>query len=210
MSAKSKLNNARRLFHSKEIKKTGYNKFSNYPYFELADFLVPALSIFEELKLSAIVSFGIDLATMEITDLEDESSVVRITSPMSTASLKACHEVQNLGAVETYLRRYLWVAALEIVEHDAVDSSAGPEPKKEQPAKLRHAKGNERPATTASRVADEIIEAIRADLTLRVVEKYEAACEEGDEFANQVWSRLSGAERNYITQALNEANRQAA
>jgi hypothetical protein len=42
---------------------------------------------------------------------------------MSTAALKGCHEVQNLGAVQTYLRRYLWVAALEIVEHDALDSS---------------------------------------------------------------------------------------
>jgi hypothetical protein len=33
--------------------------------------------------------------------------------------------VQNLGAVQTYLRRYLWVAALEIVEHDALDATTG-------------------------------------------------------------------------------------
>jgi len=46
-----------------------------------------------------------------------------ISSPMSTAALKGCHAVQNLGAVQTYLRRYLWVTALEIVEHDAIDSS---------------------------------------------------------------------------------------
>jgi len=44
---------------------------------------------------------------------------------MSTAALKGCHEVQNLGAVQTYIRRYLWVAALEIVESDVVDASAG-------------------------------------------------------------------------------------
>jgi hypothetical protein len=44
---------------------------------------------------------------------------------MSTAALKGCHEVQNLGAVQTYLRRYLWVAALEIVEHDALDATTG-------------------------------------------------------------------------------------
>jgi hypothetical protein len=43
---------------------------------------------------------------------------------MSEASLKGCHPVQNLGAVETYVRRYLWVTALEIVEHDGLDSSA--------------------------------------------------------------------------------------
>ncbi len=44
---------------------------------------------------------------------------------MGSAALKGCHEVQNVGAVETYQRRYLWVAALEIVEHDAIDSSDG-------------------------------------------------------------------------------------
>lgn len=124
MSVLSKLNQARKKFHGRSLKKTGHNKFADYKYFELGDFLVPALEIFNELELSAIVSFGVELASMTLTDLEDGSQFV-ITSPMSTAKLKACHEVQNLGAVQTYIRRYLWVAALEIVEHDAIDSSAG-------------------------------------------------------------------------------------
>jgi len=42
---------------------------------------------------------------------------------MADANLKGCHPIQNLGAVETYTRRYLWVTAMEIVEHDALDSS---------------------------------------------------------------------------------------
>lgn len=126
MSVLQKLNKARTQFHSSRIEKTGNNKFAGYKYFELADFLVPALKIFDELGLCSVISFTADLATMTITDIEDNTSVV-ITSPMSSAALKACHEVQNLGAVQTYLRRYLWVAALEIVEHDAVDSSDGPE-----------------------------------------------------------------------------------
>lgn len=120
----AKLNEARARFHSTQIRKTGKNAFAGYDYFELADFLVPAMTIFNELKMSAVVSFGVELASMTLTDLEDGSQFV-ITSPMSTANLKACHAVQNLGAVQTYLRRYLWVAALEIVEHDAIDSSEG-------------------------------------------------------------------------------------
>jgi hypothetical protein len=44
---------------------------------------------------------------------------------MSRAELKGCHEVQNLGAVQTYLRRYLWTTAMEIVEHDALDATTG-------------------------------------------------------------------------------------
>lgn len=116
-------------FHATKIEKTGYNYYAKYPYFELSDFLVPALKIFSDLKLSAYVSFMPDIATMTITDLEDNSSFT-ITSPMSTAELKATHAVQQLGAVQTYLRRYLWVAALEIVEHDAIDSAEGPQEKK--------------------------------------------------------------------------------
>jgi hypothetical protein len=44
---------------------------------------------------------------------------------MSSAALKGCHDVQNLGAVQTYLRRYLWTNAFEIVEHDAIDAKTG-------------------------------------------------------------------------------------
>jgi hypothetical protein len=73
-----------------------------------------------------VVSYGSDIATLTITDTEDGTSLA-ITSPMSSAALKGCHEVQNLGAVQTYIRRYLWVAAMEIVEHDALDATTGKE-----------------------------------------------------------------------------------
>ena len=123
MNVYEKLNLARDKFHSSKLKKTGHNKFANYYYFELGDFLIPALQIFKEVGLSGIVSFGKDEARMSIINVEAPEGIIVITSPMSTAALKGCHEVQNLGAVQTYLRRYLWVAALEIVEHDAIDSS---------------------------------------------------------------------------------------
>lgn len=121
----TKLNMAREKFHETKLKKTGHNKFANYYYFELGDFLIPALQIFKEHRLSGVISFGKELAEMRIIDIDNPQDVIVITSPMSTAALKGCHEVQNLGAVQTYLRRYLWVAALEIVEHDALDATTG-------------------------------------------------------------------------------------
>ena len=123
MKVYQKLNAARKQFHTLQLKKTGLNKFAGYSYFELGDFLIPALNVFDENGLCAFISFGKDVATMTIVCTEDGSSVA-ITSPMAEAQLKGCHPIQNLGAVETYTRRYLWVAALEIVEHDALDSSA--------------------------------------------------------------------------------------
>ena len=123
MNVYQKLNAARAKFHSIELKKSGHNKFAGYKYFELGDFIIPALEIFKEHGLTGIISFGKETADLRIVNNEKPEEVIVIESPMSSAALKGCHEVQNLGAVQTYLRRYLWVAALEIVEHDALDSS---------------------------------------------------------------------------------------
>lgn len=124
MSAHKKLMEARLTLQSTKLKKSGHNKFAGYNYFELGDFLPAVQQIFEGVGLCGVVSFGTDLATLTITDIDDGSSI-SITSPMSSAALKGCHEVQNLGAVQTYIRRYLWVTAMEIVEHDALDAVTG-------------------------------------------------------------------------------------
>ena len=134
MSVYQKLQAARIKLQSTEMKKSGHNKFAGYQYFELADFLTPIQKIFNEIGLCPIVSFTAELASLRIVDMED-SSEVTFTSPMGSAALKGCHEVQNIGAVETYQRRYLYVAAMEIVEHDALDATTAkdkPEPVKEK------------------------------------------------------------------------------
>jgi hypothetical protein len=64
---------------------------------------------------------------MVVYDTDDGSNVT-FTSPMGSAQLKGFHEVQNIGAVETYQRRYLYVTALAIVEHDALDATTGSAP----------------------------------------------------------------------------------
>lgn len=126
MGVLHKLMEARKRLHAKELKKSGHNKFAGYYYFELGDFLPAVQEIFAGLGLCGIVSYTKDMAKLTITDTED-NSLVEITSPMGSAALKGCHEVQNIGAVETYQRRYLWVTAMEIVEHDALDATTGAE-----------------------------------------------------------------------------------
>jgi len=124
MPIHKKLNEARLAFHALPLKKSGENKFAGYKYFELADFLVPALQIFNDVGLCAVISFSETTASMHIVDVEDGSQVI-IHSPMGSANLKGCHEIQNIGACETYSTRYLWTAALCIVEHDALDATTG-------------------------------------------------------------------------------------
>ena len=133
MTVHKKLMEARIKLQGMELKKSGHNKFAGYYYFELGDFLPAVQQIFADLGLCGIISYETEIAKLCITDTEDGTTLV-ITSPMSTAALKGCHEVQNLGAVQTYIRRYLWVTAMEIVEHDALDATTGAaEP--EKPAK---------------------------------------------------------------------------
>ena len=78
MSVHKKLMQARVELQGISLKKSGHNKFAGYKYFELSDFLVPALMIFNELKITPIISFGSDAATMTIINCEkpDERIVV--------------------------------------------------------------------------------------------------------------------------------------
>jgi hypothetical protein len=124
MNVYKKLMQARIDLQNTTLSKSGHNKFAGYKYFELGDFIPAIQNIFNGLGLCGTISYTNDLATLTIVDMSDLSKI-EITSPMSEAALKGCHAVQNLGAVQTYIRRYLWVTALEIVEHDAIDSSAG-------------------------------------------------------------------------------------
>jgi hypothetical protein len=114
---------ARMSLQEATLKKSGHNKFAGYSYFELGDFIPTITEIFYNIGLCGVVSYDTEIASLTITDTDDGTSLV-ITSPMAEANLKGCHPIQNLGAVETYTRRYLWVTAMEIVEHDALDSSA--------------------------------------------------------------------------------------
>jgi hypothetical protein len=118
-----KLMNARMILQSMQLKKSGHNKFAGYQYFELGDFLPQINEIFHSQGLCGVISYTKDYADLTITDVDDGTCIV-VTSPMVEANLKGAHAIQNLGAVETYQRRYLWMTAMEIVEHDALDSSA--------------------------------------------------------------------------------------
>jgi hypothetical protein len=130
MSVYKKLQEARILLQNTKLNKSGKNKFAGYEYFELADFLPAIQNICHKLGLCGVVSFDHNMAYLQINDVEDGTSIM-FTSPMSSAALKGCHDVQNLGATISYLRRYLWVNCFEICEHDAIEPLTG----KDEPVK---------------------------------------------------------------------------
>lgn len=124
MSVYRKLQEARVKLQNTKLKKSGKNKFAGYEYFELGDFVPAIQTICNEVGICGIISFTAQDATLTIHDVDGGEPVV-FSSPMSSAQLKGCHDVQNLGAVQTYLRRYLWTNAFELVEHDVLDATLG-------------------------------------------------------------------------------------
>ena len=119
MSIYLKLSQARVKLQKENLKKSGNNR--TFKYFELKDFLPRVNEIFEELKMCSVVRYSSDIATLTIYDCEKNESV-EFTSPMVQKALPSGTEIQNLGAIQTYQRRYLYLTALEIVEDDLVDS----------------------------------------------------------------------------------------
>ena len=110
------------------LKKGKKNEYAGYTYYELGDFLPALMQLCKEQKIFPVISFSAEMATLTVYDCEKADAKVEITTPMSTAQLKACHPVQNLGAVQTYLRRYLYIAMFEIVESDKIEATVGKDP----------------------------------------------------------------------------------
>jgi hypothetical protein len=170
-----KLMKARIALQGKKLSKSGRNTYAGYNYFELGDFLPVVQEIFLELGLCGYITYTAESARLTIIDTADGSEMM-IETPMSEANLKGAHPIQNLGAVQTYLRRYLWVTAMEIVEHDALDATLGKDPESGRSAKTEKPKqrqaANNRPAPAP--VAEEAVQEDDTDETASfVAEAYE-------------------------------------
>ena len=147
MNVYSKLLLARKLFLEANVKKSGINRHLEFKYYELADIVPVATVIGAEIGLLFITSFSTENAEMKVVNVHKPEEVITITSPMkeidsiesSRTGGKLTNAIQNLGSAETYQRRYLYMAALDIVESDVFDGETGePEkPNPEQPAKRK-------------------------------------------------------------------------
>ena len=125
MNIYEKLQEARVQLQGLDLKKSGHNKFAGFKYYELSDILPHVNRIFKELKLFSAFNIKDELATLTVVDSEKPDQAIQFTSPTADAQVKGTTPVQSLGAVHTYLKRYLYVNALEIVEHDVLDSQVG-------------------------------------------------------------------------------------
>lgn len=128
MNVYEKLAEARLKIAEKGMKKNGKNSFAGYTYFELSDILPAVNAVNKELGLLSVFSFADKVATLCVINGEKPEEVITFEFAYSPdgASLKGCHKVQNDGAVQTYVKRYLYQNAYEIAEGDALASTMNP------------------------------------------------------------------------------------
>jgi hypothetical protein len=121
MNALKKLQKARFELTQKTLKKSGKNTFSKYSYFELSDFLPTVHQMFHESGLCAVFTIDAEKAGLTVFDTDGDTSVL-FETPTIMASNPKGQAIQDLGSTHTYLRRYLWIMALELTDSDHVDS----------------------------------------------------------------------------------------
>lgn len=127
-----KLLAARAKFLESDVQKTGKNMHLSFKYFELDDIVPTATRIFSEVGLIPIVNFTSDVATMTVVNTDNPEEVIPFVAPfnqiapiVSNAGKQATNEMQALGSSITYMRRYLYMIALDICENDSFDANVG-------------------------------------------------------------------------------------
>ena len=122
MSVYRKLQTTRLELVNSGIKKTGHNSYGGWNYYELGDFIPTVHKLFDAVGLCGVVTFG-ETATLTIYDTEFTDQKIEFSTPIVYAEAAKGQPIQMLGSTHTYLRRYLWLLAMELVEADAVDSA---------------------------------------------------------------------------------------
>ena len=127
MNVYQKLAISRAKLGNRPLKKSGFNKFSGFSYFELSDFISEITKIFKDLNLVSVFKIkpndlGIETAYMDIINADNPNDIVSFEASTAEATVKGASTIQVLGAKHTYMRRYLWLEAMEIAENDAQDA----------------------------------------------------------------------------------------
>ena len=149
MTVYQKLITARGMFLNANVQKSGKNMHMSFKYFELDDIVPIATKIFAEIGLIAIVNFTEHTAVLTIVDVTNPEDRIDFASPfnqiqpiLSREGKAVTNEMQALGSSITYMRRYLYMMALDICESDGIEANIGkdsvpaptPAPAKQAPA----------------------------------------------------------------------------
>ena len=120
-----KLNKARLMFLEQKVKKSGKNPSIRFQYYELDDIVPVVTRIFNEIGLISVNCIHDDFAEMEISNTEnipEPPIIFRVPFSVMEPQTSAQNPMQSLGSCITYIRRYLYMLAMDITEPDSIDN----------------------------------------------------------------------------------------
>lgn len=108
-----------------KLKKSGKNKFAGFDYFELADFLPRLNELMLQENINDRFYIKDDYATLEVQKGDEINTYtmpfVLFSTPLNKSGQPSMQDIQYLGALNTYYKRYLYLNAFGIVENDVID-----------------------------------------------------------------------------------------
>jgi hypothetical protein len=126
------------------------------------------------------VSFSADTAVLKIIDLDDPNQFLEFTSPMASANVRGAQDIQNMGAVQTYMRRYLYMMAFEIVDNDTFDGAMGKQP--QNPAPKNNGNSPQKPNGNGQNGANSADNGRKTEIGVQIKEILETKNPEGQPY----------------------------
>lgn len=122
LSIFQKIQKAKMEFQKEELKKTRFNPYGKFYYFDLSDFLPRLNSICGEFGLYNEFHFGKEEATLTIYNTDDiEETPRQWNTPIVIVEIKGCSNMQGIGGTQTFAKKQLYGMAYDITESDLVD-----------------------------------------------------------------------------------------
>jgi len=122
MNLMKKIQTIRNELLKRDIKKSGKNNFGNFNYYELSDILPHIMELEIGEGLISLFNMGDNKATLTLMDIEDSESYCFTMDYPDFFKMDRMNLIQSTGSFVTYLRRYLYVTAYNIIENDIIDS----------------------------------------------------------------------------------------
>ena len=110
---------------SMKFSKTGKNSFTHFNYFQLDDFEPTLEKLCSQYGVVTYFMFAMDAARMVVVDADDPNQKIEVDSPVDVSFGKTSSRMQDIGAMQTYARRYLFMSFFGITESDFLDEVAG-------------------------------------------------------------------------------------
>lgn len=146
-----KLLEARKRFLESGLKKNGVNRYAEYKYFTLDDIIPLKQEIFRDLGLADVIAFTENYASLTIFDVDTPENVLVFTSQLAPDESLIKNPIQKVGAIQTYVRRYLYMLALDIIESDGIEATTDKPVDEDGKKTETPKKATNRPATTEER-----------------------------------------------------------